>query len=611
MPLSIKTKQVAGVTLIVALSVAMLTGWYLSSLAHIRLEEANRRVKLLVDAIYQGAQAVVASRADYREGWKTDTGLRSILEASGYDDYIVYAAIVDNDGQVVAGNLGPTEQPLPPAGDFEALLNSGAIEQERAVYATSGLMLEQKKKLYLLTPEGTSTEIGAIRVGLSTLLLKGHSPEVFKSYLYTAGGVLVGTVLVAMLFAQLLLRPIHVIRSGLARLGRGELDVNVDLPKDEEFGDLGESFKAVSARLAADRTELAGQKATLESVVAHLEDAVALFAPDGRLLFANPAMRAALGAEQGSVATWLAPEHPFRIAVEDTLAGSASEEPQVMDVPEGGQRLILSRAVDDVSGRPMGVMLVVRNLDYLSQVESTLSYSRKLAALGRLSAGVAHEIKNPLNATMIHLELLKMQLANQPAALDHVGVIAAQVRRLDEVVQGFLKFTRPEDLRLRPVSLAALLDGVLPVIRAEAGKYNIDVRVDYPPDLPSVNADPSLLEQAFLNLGINACQAMPNGGRLRIAAVTKPGRKIEVRFEDTGVGISPEQLPRIFDLYFTTKPQGSGIGLSLVYRTLQLHDGEISVESVPGRGTTFRLLLRQAVESDADYVTPAPASAAS
>jgi signal transduction histidine kinase len=104
---------------------------------------------------------------------------------------------------------------------------------------------------------------------------------------------------------------------------------------------------------------------------------------------------------------------------------------------------------------------------------------------------------------------------------------------------------------------------------------------------------------------------MPNGGRLRIAAVTKPGRKIEVRFEDTGVGISPEQLPRIFVLYFTTKPQGSGIGLSLVYRTLQLHDGEISVESVPGRGTTFRLLLRQAVESDADFVTPAPASAAS
>jgi signal transduction histidine kinase len=609
-PLSIKTKQVAGVTLIVALSVALLTGWYLSSLAYVRLEEANRRVRLLVDAIYQGAQAVVASRADYIEGLKTDSGLRSILEASAYDDYIVYAAIVDRDGQIVAGTLGPTEQPLPPAGDLEALLNAGTVQQVRTVYAQGGQMLEQRRPLFLQTADG-STEIGAIRVGLSTLLLKGRSPTLFKTYLYTAGSVIIGTILIATVFAQLLLRPIHVIRSGLARLGRGELDVNVDLPKDEEFGDLGESFKAVSARLAQDRTELAGQKATLESVVEHLEDAVALFAPDGRLLFANPAMRAALGAGQGSISTLLAPQHPYRIAVEDTLAGRGSEDPQVIDVPDGGQRLVLARTVDDAAERPMGVMLVVRNLAYLSQVESTISYSRKLAALGRLSAGVAHEIKNPLNATMIHLELLKMQLANQPAALDHVGVIAAQVRRLDEVVQGFLKFTRPEDLQLRPVLLSTLLDGVLPVIRAEGGKYGIDVRVDYPPDLPAVNADAGLLEQAFLNLGINACQAMPNGGRLRISAGSKPGRRIEVRFEDTGVGISAEQLPRIFDLYYTTKPQGSGIGLSLVYRTIQLHDGEVSVESVPGRGTTFRLLLRQAAEADADLVTPASASAAS
>jgi len=609
-PLSIKTKQVAGVTLIVILAVVPLTGWYLSSLAYIRLEEANRRARLMADAIYTRAQAVVASGVDPVDGLKSDAGLRSALEASLYDDYIVYAAIVDVDGQTLAINLGQTDQHLPPATNLDALLQGGAIAQVQAVFSAS--MLESQRQLFLITPDGSSKDFGSIRVGISTLLFQSHSKDLFWTYLITATGVLIGTVAVATLFAQLLLRPIHVIRSGLARLGRGELDVNVDLPRDDDFGDLGESFKAVSARLAADRTELAGQKATLESVVAHLEDAVALFAPDGRLLFANPAMRTALGAEQGTISTLLTPDHPYRSAVEDTLAGHAPEEALVVDVPQdGGQRLILARAVDDAAGRPMGVMLVARNLAYLTQVESTLSYSRKLAALGRLSAGVAHEIKNPLNATMIHLELLKMQLADQPAALDHVGVIAAQVRRLDEVVQGFLKFTRPEDLQLRPVPLMGLLDSVLPVIRAEASKFGIDVRVDCGPDLPAVSADPSLLEQAFLNLGINACQAMPNGGRLRIAAGLKPGRRIEVRFEDTGVGISPEQLPRIFDLYFTTKPQGSGIGLSLVYRTIQLHDGEIAVESVPGRGTTFRLLLRQAAEHETDFVAPAATPAAS
>ena len=134
---------------------------------------------------------------------------------------------------------------------------------------------------------------------------------------------------------------------------------------------------------------------------------------------------------------------------------------------------------------------------------------------------------------MIHLELLKMQLAGAPDALEHVSVIVAQVRRLDEVVQGFLKFTRPEDLKLQPVYLAPLFEELMPIISAEASKSHVDVRLDVPADLPPVQGDPSLLEQAFLNLALNACQAMPHGGRLRISARGKPGQQIEVEFEDT------------------------------------------------------------------------------
>jgi two-component system NtrC family sensor kinase len=114
-----------------------------------------------------------------------------------------------------------------------------------------------------------------------------------------------------------------------------------------------------------------------------------------------------------------------------------------------------------------------------------------------------------------------------------------------------------------------------------------------------VSADPGLLEQAFLNLALNACQAMPDGGQLRIVARPQAGGVVQIAFEDTGVGIPPEALDRVFDLYYTTKSEGSGIGLSLVYRTIQLHDGEIEVQSVPGRGTTFRILLRQAGEKPA------------
>jgi signal transduction histidine kinase len=266
-------------------------------------------------------------------------------------------------------------------------------------------------------------------------------------------------------------------------------------------------------------------------------------------------------------------------------------------------------------------MIIARNLEYLSQVQSTIRYSRKLAALGRLSAGVAHEVKNPLNAMMIHLELLRQQFAPSPAragagragagraaaavsgatvvsgvdpadAIQHVDVIAGEIRRLDEVVQGFLRFSRPEDLRLQPVRLESLLDEIVPIVRPEAERLGVELRVEC--NAPDVNGDPAMLRQAFLNLALNGCQAMPNGGTLSVRCEAASGHRVSVSFVDTGVGIKPEHLQRIFDLYFTTKDKGSGIGLSMVYRTVQMHDGEIEVQSTPGAGTTFRVLLPQA-----------------
>jgi len=501
-------------------------------------------------------------------------------------------------------------QALPPAGDLIELQDLFALQQLIEIYRVQGRTVELRQPLLL-----GDRQFGSIRIGVSTLLIRQDLNTSLTSPIATAFGALAISVIVAMLLAQLLLRPIHVIRSGLTRLGRGEFGVKLDLDQHDEFGELGASFNSVSAQLSADRLQMAGQVANLESFVEHLEDAVAMLDPNGRMLFVNPAMRALLpAATAGSLLTdLLPPDHPARRLAEQTLMTRQSHGPLAVKWGEP-ERLIMAHAISDPRGDLVGIMLIARNLEYLGQVQSTIRYSRKLAALGRLSAGVAHEVKNPLNAMMIHLELLRQRFAPAPArggarggiavadkvdaavdaqALSHVDTIANEIKRLDEVVQGFLKFTRPEDLKLQPVALEDLLNEVIGIVQPEADRARVTLSHECT-GAPDVNGDPTMLRQAFLNLALNACQAMPDGGTLRIQCQPAAGGRVAIVFADTGLGIDPKNLSRIFDLYFTTKPQGTGIGLSMVFRTVQMHDGEIEVQSTPGAGTTFTVLLPRA-----------------
>jgi signal transduction histidine kinase len=482
---------------------------------------------------------------------------------------------------------------------------------------------------------------GSIRIGISTLLMRRELNAALRPALVAAAVALAVSIMVAGLLAQLLLRPIHVLRSGLTRLGKGEFGVTLDMPPGDEFSELGTFFNTVSQQLSADRTLLAGQKANLQSAVEHLEDAVALFNPKGELLFANPAMRSILPADAiGRAMRGLLPEgHPYQRIIEETLASRKSRGPMHVrvdepvdsrsapsDFREEGERQVLTHAIAGTDGQLVAVLLVSRNLTSLTRMQFTLAYSRKLVALGRLTAGIAHEVKNPLNAMMIHLELLRTKLRAmsrqaRPAeavvapaggsglglarseapvatiaqgAIEHVEVIEGEIRRLDEVVQGFLKFTRPEDLRLQPVRAVALFEEIHPVIEPEALRNNVKIEIHCPDSVSPINGDAAMLRQVFLNLAINAIQAMPHGGTLKMACTAASRGRVEVRFTDTGIGIPPEHLGKIFDLYFTTKDQGTGIGLSMVYRIVQLHDGEVEVQSTPGRGTTFRLVLPKA-----------------
>lgn len=621
---SIKAKQVAGVTSIVGAAVILLSAIHLASLARVGLEESRSRGEMLAHAIFQRAHEVVPAAADPYAAIRDDSGVRSLLESSiAYSRNVTYAAVVDRSDVAVAHSFRTLEgMLLPPQGDLNALIAEGAVSQLRAIYDDRTLEIGQP---LLLGDE----RFGSIRIGVSTLLIRNDLEQALRPAAATALVALAVATLVAMLLAQWLLRPIHVIKSGLSRLGRGELGVKLDLPPGDEFGELGTTFDAVSAQLSAIQERASGQS-SLQTAFEHLEDAIAIFGADGHLLFANQAMRATLppGTDPGAK---LPDTHPFRALVLHTVAARQPQGPVSMPVLGGddaapAEYWVMTHPIQDAEHRFVGAMLFARNLEYLNRVQSTINYSRKLKALGRILAGVAHEVKNPLNAMTIHLELLKQKLAAAtrassqsavaagtvsgarastavltvtngaaqpapPAVMTHVDIIANEIRRLDQAVQGFLKFTRPGELRLRPVQLRALVDDVARVVGPEAEKAGVAIHVDCAADAPDINGDPDMLQQALMNLALNAIQAMPNGGALRFACRGGPGRYVELDVEDTGLGIAPEHLERIFDLYFTTKEHGSGIGLSLVYRIVQLHDGEVEVRSVPGTGTTFKLML--------------------
>ena len=622
MRLGIRGKQIAGVTTLVALVVVALSVAYVATLAAIVLQESHARGELLMRAILDRARELVIANEDPYPALRDDPGLRALLQSSYYGESVTGAAILDTAGIAVAhSDPAAIGKSLPPATALDDVVASGTIEQLRVIYDADGRTLELREPLQV-----ADERFGSVRVEVSTLLMRSNLKESLSYAVYIGLAALAIAVVVAAFLSQLFLRPIHVLRGGLARLGKGEF-VTLDLPPGDEFGELGTFFNTVSQQLSADRTLLAGQKANLQQAVEHLEDAVALFNPAGQLLFSNPAMEPTLPADaMGRALQGLLPNgHPYRTLVEETLATRKSRGP----VQAHEDELLMTHAVQGTDGELVGVLLVSRNLAYLSRMQSTLAYSRKLVALGRLTAGIAHEVKNPLNAMMIHLELLRTKIrsgalavpreaepvaaAGRPlsivpasrtpilspavqGALEHVEIIESEIRRLDEVVQGFLKFTRPDELRLQPVSVASIIEEILPVVAPEAQKNNVRLSAECPHSAPRVNGDAGMLRQVFLNLAINGCQAMPNGGTLRITCSPAPRERVEVRVEDTGVGIPPESLGRIFDLYFTTKDHGTGIGLSMVYRIVQMHDGEVEVQSTPGRGTTFRVLLPRANE---------------
>ena len=254
-------------------------------------------------------------------------------------------------------------------------------------------------------------------------------------------------------------------------------------------------------------------------------------------------------------------------------------------------------------GRPAGVILQAQDVTEWLALERRVRVAEKLAALHTLSAGVAHELRNPLSAIDLNLHLLEEEFKEQggPAkqAAYYFRVLNAECRRLSVILDNFMKFARPGSMGLHAVDLPALIEHIVALMRFEAEERKIQLEQRVSKDMSPVLGDETQISQVLVNIVVNAFHAMPNGGHCCIATEerTEEGKRwVEIVVSDTGIGIEQENLPRLFEPFYTTKSGGTGLGLAIAYRIMQDHGGTIHVTSVPGNGTQVVMQFPVAVD---------------
>ncbi|MBP5321897.1 MAG: PAS domain S-box protein [Kiritimatiellae bacterium] len=355
--------------------------------------------------------------------------------------------------------------------------------------------------------------------------------------------------------------------------------------------------------LQAQMVRLAQERGFLETIFQTIQEGVLVIDNDGKLLYANKATEQMTGLDpergRGRSILRLLREWDWEHLLEmpDAESGWARMVTREIEVFYPEHRFVNVYAVplDASTLAETGVLVILRDVTRDRKQEASTLESERLNAIKLLAASVAHEIGNPLNALTIHLQLLARELRGLPdeirnALTELVDVAQTEVSRLDTIISQFLRAIRPGKPILEPEKPEEVLQETLRLLKTEFENRRITVSVDMPARIPTVLLDRSQIKQVFFNLFKNALEAMPDGGALKV--VFGVGDIfVDISIIDSGTGIDPKEMGRIFEAYHTTKATGTGLGLMIVQRIIEDHGGEIEIASKPGTGTCFKIRL--------------------
>jgi signal transduction histidine kinase len=623
----LKTKLVLAITILVFFIAGLLSLVYVSQLLHSAVQQSydtNRMVANQVQFAVRNAletglrdQTVDPNNpAQLRnlsaEAVRDNVALQAVVESVNRYSLTVYDINIGDSHSITLLSTNPDneDKPLPVRPNYIQLLDAKPIQLMKEVYGPA-------RVFDVVVPlERNGEPFVTVHVGVRTTLLRAfYAPWLAEAF--TLMGVVLGAALVAaFLLSNLALRPMEQISLQLdAWTAAGETAGEEEkLPSQDMATSVSHKIERFGQRMRNVEEVFSALKENLDRILGNLQDGILLFTGDGRVVLVSEAARRFLFIERESILGRQAREifDPATLLGRTLIAAFDSRTSLIQEeiLTETGRRIQVSLDFipDAKSSRGLGALLTLHDLESAEAVESELELSRRMAAIGRLTSGVGHEVKNPINAIVVHLELLKSKLSGVSApAIRHLEVIEAEIRRLDRVVKTLADFSRPVELQLREQDLRAVIDDVLALTETELSTHQVSLFCQMPSQPLMVNIDADLLKQAALNVIQNGAQSMPGGGQLRVVLEEEPKFAL-LRISDQGPGIPREIREKIFDLYFTTKSGGSGIGLAMTYRILQLHYGSVEVQSSSEHGTEFLLRIPIATAKGRRRLQPASVS---
>ncbi|HEX4007158.1 MAG TPA: ATP-binding protein [Acidobacteriaceae bacterium] len=578
-----------------------------------------------------------AVRAAVEQTLRQDAGLNDLLNSiEEYSPTVLDIAIADRDGRalVAVPEVALDDQPLPVRPDYADLRRTSVKSMIRTLKIVFGPPQVYNDSLGL---DLNNQPFLTIRIGIRTTFLRNAFHPWLMESLSFIGLAMVISLVVAAFVANLALQPIEQISRRLDALAAQEALAEEPaagaIQPANAAGEPGGALAALTDPLlgrgddavaeVSGKIERLGQRIrnveevfsalreNLDQILSNLQDGMMLFTRESRAVLVSSSVERFLNMSR---------DRMFGAEVREIFDRSTRLGRTVRDAFEGGMSIVQEEVTTETGRRvevsldfihdshardrhALGALLTLHDLESVREIESELEVSRRMAAIGRLTAGVGHEVKNPINAIVVHLELLRNKVNSGEDAMRHLDVIQSEIRRLDRVVQTLVDFSRPVELQLKDQDLRDVAASVLMLASAELETRGITVESRMPGHAVMCRGDSDLLKQALLNIVLNGAQAMAGGGALEVE-LSDGARWATLQVRDHGTGIPDEIRPRIFDLYFTTKKEGSGIGLAMTYRIVQMHHGQIDVESKPGSGTTFVLRLPLTSAGSGQRVAP-------